>query len=89
MLQNGANREQFLRSISTMSPRARRQTQTAATTHTPPAKSMVTPSLSSAPVPRLDRIAQRAYSIYERRGGQDGGSVEDWLQAEREIDSEE
>jgi hypothetical protein len=36
--------------------------------------------------PRLDRIARRAHEIYEARGGADGRNVEDWLQAEREID---
>lgn len=37
----------------------------------------------------MARIAQRAYSIYERREGQNGSSLDDWLQAEREIDSED
>ncbi|MEX2273289.1 MAG: DUF2934 domain-containing protein [Vicinamibacterales bacterium] len=37
----------------------------------------------------MARIAQRAYAIYERRDGQHGRELEDWLQAEREIDSEE
>jgi len=34
---------------------------------------------------RLDRIARRAHQIYEMRGG-NGRSLDDWLQAEREID---
>ncbi len=38
---------------------------------------------------RLDRIARRAHQIYEARGGQNGTALEDWLQAEREIDAEE
>jgi hypothetical protein len=33
----------------------------------------------------FERIAQRAYELYERRGGQAGSELEDWLQAEREI----
>jgi Protein of unknown function (DUF2934) len=37
--------------------------------------------------PRLNRIAQRAHEIYEARGGEHGKAVEDWLQAEREIDA--
>jgi hypothetical protein len=37
---------------------------------------------------RMDRIARRAHEIYERRGGEHGKAVEDWLQAEREIDAE-
>ncbi|MDH5296561.1 MAG: DUF2934 domain-containing protein [Nitrospirota bacterium] len=32
-----------------------------------------------------ERIAQRAYEIHQRRGGQHGSDWEDWLQAEREI----
>lgn len=69
-----------------MSPRPRKppqktndptQISTATTaTMTPPAES------------RPERIAQRAYAIYERRGNQDGSPMEDWLQAEREIDDE-
>jgi hypothetical protein len=35
---------------------------------------------------RLDRVARRAHEIYEARGGQHGKALEDWLQAEREID---
>ena len=38
--------------------------------------------------PRLARIAQRAHEIYDARGGQDGKDLDDWLQAEREIDAE-
>jgi len=37
---------------------------------------------------RLARIAQRAHEIYDARGGQDGKDMDDWLQAEREIDAE-
>lgn len=37
---------------------------------------------------RLDRIAARAYDLYEARGGADGQDVDDWLQAERQIDDE-
>jgi len=44
----------------------------------------MTPPAESRP----ERIAQRAYAIYERRGNQDGSPMEDWLQAEREIDDE-
>ena len=44
-----------------------------------------------APEPResrMNRIAQRAHQIYEARGGEHGKAMEDWLQAEREIDAE-
>lgn len=37
---------------------------------------------------RMDRIAERAHEIYQSRGGGDGRALEDWLQAEREIDTE-
>ena len=32
-----------------------------------------------------ERIAQRAYQIYEQRGDGQGSALDDWLQAEREI----
>jgi Protein of unknown function (DUF2934) len=37
---------------------------------------------------RMHRIAERAHEIYERRGGENGKALDDWLQAEREIDEE-
>lgn len=37
---------------------------------------------------RLERIAARAYDIYEARGGDHGQDLDDWLQAEQEIDEE-
>jgi hypothetical protein len=36
---------------------------------------------------RMNRIARRAHEIYEARGGEHGKAMEDWLQAEREIDA--
>jgi hypothetical protein len=32
-------------------------------------------------------VARRAYQLYERRGGEHGHDVDDWLQAERELRS--
>jgi hypothetical protein len=32
-----------------------------------------------------ERISQRAYELYERRGGEPGRDVEDWVAAENEI----
>jgi hypothetical protein len=53
---------------------------------------MVSPSTTSAahqpPESRMNRIARRAHDIYEARGGEHGKALEDWLQAEREIDAE-
>jgi Protein of unknown function (DUF2934) len=34
---------------------------------------------------RREEIELRAYQIYVQRGGADGQSVDDWLQAEREL----
>ncbi|MBI3355253.1 MAG: DUF2934 domain-containing protein [Nitrospirae bacterium] len=32
-----------------------------------------------------DRIARRAYELYEQGGRQDGRALEDWLKAERQL----
>jgi hypothetical protein len=32
-----------------------------------------------------ERISQRAYELYERRGGEPGRDVEDWVEAENQI----
>jgi hypothetical protein len=42
-------------------------------------------SRNAEPEPTIDQIAQRAYEIYQSRGGADGQDMEDWLQAEREL----
>ena len=38
------------------------------------------------PESRMNRSARRAHEIYGARGGSHGSALEDWLQAEREID---
>ena len=38
-----------------------------------------------SPVITEDVIARRAYALYLARGREDGHEVEDWLQAEREL----
>ena len=35
-----------------------------------------------------EKVALRAYEIYEDRGGQHGRDIDDWLQAETEVLSE-
>ncbi len=40
---------------------------------------LTTPSITS------ERIAERAYELFIERGGHAGYHVEDWLQAEREL----
>jgi len=32
-----------------------------------------------------ERIARRAYELYEQRGGQEGRDVEDWVKAEQQL----
>ena len=36
-------------------------------------------------VPLEERIRERAHEIYLERGGEDGGELDDWLEAEQEI----
>jgi hypothetical protein len=45
----------------------------------------MTASRRPADASSADRIAQRAYERYEARGREDGHDMEDWLEAEREI----
>ncbi len=40
---------------------------------------------NGSPLINEDVIAQRAYALYLARGAQDGHDMEDWLQAEREL----
>lgn len=42
---------------------------------------------SKKPTPRTtsEQIAERAYHLFLARGGHEGYHVEDWLQAEREL----
>lgn len=48
-------------------------------------------SISAPPVPHQvesageEEIRQRAYALYEQRGGESGHDLEDWLQAEAEL----
>ncbi len=46
-----------------------------------------TPSRADLPPDVAERISQRAYEIAEQRGFEPGHEVEDWLQAEREIEA--
>jgi hypothetical protein len=51
---------------------------------TPTAESNVLAGNQSATVRDRD-IARRAYELYERRGGEHGRDLDDWIQAEREL----
>lgn len=44
-------------------------------------------STSAADSPRLEEIRVRAYEIYMKRGGLPGHDLDDWLQAERELEN--
>ena len=48
-----------------------------------------TESVSQESLPiKSEQIAARAYEIYQERGGTDGSDLEDWLQAERELQNQ-
>ncbi|WP_424206577.1 DUF2934 domain-containing protein [Sulfuricaulis sp.] len=47
------------------------------------------PLLAREPVDATLQIAKRACERYEQRGRQDGRTVQDWGQAEREIRKDE
>jgi hypothetical protein len=51
-----------------------------------PTKTTVRSGRTAAEADREERIRVRAYELYEARGGEDGHDVEDWLEAEAEID---
>jgi hypothetical protein len=53
----------------------------------PSTQSGMPPQQPGAPQsdPTTEEIAQRAYEIYQARGGTEGQDIEDWLQAEREL----
>jgi len=46
-----------------------------------------TNDMSANHAPNYDEIRRRAYEIYLERGGLPGEELEDWLQAEREVES--
>ncbi len=48
---------------------------------------LAAPPPASAPIPR-DHIAMRAYEKWRRRGCQDGTDLQDWFEAEQELQAE-
>ena len=46
-------------------------------------------AVTKKPVDVTPQIAKRAYELYEKRGRQDGRAVQDWEQAEHEIQKDE
>jgi hypothetical protein len=47
-------------------------------------------AVNGTPLPDqlLERISQRAFELYELRGGAHGHDAEDWFEAERQISAE-
>jgi hypothetical protein len=64
-------------------PKARKQPKAniVADQKTPSDKILTMP----ASVPSHDRIKERAFELYEGRGGESGQDEQDWLRAEQEI----
>ena len=50
-----------------------------------PTMSAGTPKMSPNDAQAQDRIALRAYELYEQRGRQEGRALEDWVNAERQL----
>ena len=50
-----------------------------------PTMSTGTPQMSPNGAQAQDRIALRAYELYEQRGRQEGRALEDWVNAERQL----
>jgi len=71
----------------TSSQRAEKQPHVPPASQPPTAASLVKPAgqLRSSNDDLHERIALRAYDLYAQRGWREGGDVEDWLDAEREI----
>jgi hypothetical protein len=58
----------------------------------PPTMTISDPLLLNSPSTNGNvdpRIAERAYELWEHRGGHHGQDLEDWVAAEREVRSEE
>lgn len=52
---------------------------------TVPNKSTKETKASKSIVPAREAIEFRAYELFLQRGGNDGGELDDWLTAEREL----
>lgn len=71
-------------------PQISRSTRTTASAKVAPRRRSAEPQTASAktaPEQRQQLIAQAAYFIAERRGFAPGNELEDWLQAEAEIEA--
>ena len=70
-----------------ISPKTARQPQpmTTALPKSAPSSMTTMPSTMPDPIPTQEKIRERAYELYERRGGEHGQDEQDWLRAEQEI----
>ncbi len=50
-----------------------------------PARKTAAPQVSPTPIDLDAQIRQRAYELYQERGGAPGYETEDWTRAEREV----
>ncbi|MBK5280864.1 MAG: DUF2934 domain-containing protein [Nitrospiraceae bacterium] len=62
-------------------------TLSASTSHAGPGSEKTSPAEQAAQRAEAhhDRVAQRAYELYEQRGRQDSRALEDWVNAERQA----
>ena len=62
-------------------------TMSAGTSHAGPGSEKTGPAEQAArrAEAHQDRVAQRAYELYEQRGRQEGRALEDWVNAERQL----
>ena len=54
-------------------------------THTIPTPPRTPPQTTESTSDLQEQIRRRAYELYEQRGREDGGDLDDWLQAESEV----
>ena len=66
-----------------MSSKSKRETKEL---HAIPSQEAETAETSSGRLARDEKIRRRAYEIYRERGEQPGRELDDWLQAERELE---
>lgn len=57
---------------------------TAREKNTPSTSTVARPNFNYPPATQ-DRIRQRAYELFQQRGGQHGFDIQDWLRAESEM----
>jgi Protein of unknown function (DUF2934) len=62
-----------------------RRTQTPQTSAKPGATTKATPTSQVGGAPLREKIAERAYAIWQASGRPNGRDQEHWLQAEREL----